>query len=330
MENTYHGNGSELGKRFPSVSFRPTPFKIATRFPISRPCFRAQHELAPGASILVSACYTCGMPKLTPHATAKLTPQERDAANAEKSPSNQSTRTLCPAQVRHGDRAGDPCSRTAGLGTSHPGFGYCSKHGGNTPAGKKGAARAMGRELILQQKERFGGDRDSVYVSNITAENALLEEMRRSVAMVRWLEERIGAWQVSGPGDDADDLEIKQADGLGLPALVEETSKGAPGATDTQAWLLLYREERKHAAQVSKMCIDAKISQRMVDLATHQALALGTVVDAVLRSLNLTDIQVALVPQVVPQVIREAMWQLDSAERAKLPKDSNHPVVSGD
>jgi hypothetical protein len=271
---------------------------------------------------LVSVCYDYRMPKLTPHLTAKLTTEERDAINATKAPTNQSVRELCPAKVRHGDRAGDGCSRTAGLGTSHPGFGYCSKHGGNTPAGKKGAARAMGRELILQQKERFGGDRTSIHVSNIQAETALLEEVRRSVAMVRWLEERIGSWQVQGEGDDADFMEVKQAKGLGLPALVEETSKGAPGATDVQAWLLLYREERKHAAQVAKMCIDANISKRLVDQVTNQAQALGTVVSAVLAALNLSQIQLELVPQVVPDVIRRATWELD-----RVPKDANRPVV---
>lgn len=272
------------------------------------------------------------MAKLTPSITAQMSKDEREAANATRAPTNQSHRELCPAKVRHGDRAGDSCSRTAGLGTSHPGFGYCSKHGGNTPAGKKGAARAMGRELILEQKERFGGDRESVYVSNITAEAALLEEVRRSVAMVRWLEEKISAWQVpdpDDPNDDPADAEVRQSPGLGLPALVEETSKGAPGATDTQAWLLLYREERKHAAQVAKMCIDANISKRMVDLATSQGNAITTVVREVLKALNLTAIQAQMVPQVVPDVIRRATWALTSTpDTAENRAEASSPFPS--
>lgn len=190
----------------------------------------------------------------------------------------------------------------------------------------------MGRELILEQKERFGGDRESVYVSNITAEAALLEEVRRSVAMVRWLEEKISAWQVpdpDDPNDDPADAEVRQSPGLGLPALVEETSKGAPGATDTQAWLLLYREERKHAAQVAKMCIDANISKRMVDLATSQGNAITTVVREVLKALNLTAIQAQMVPQVVPDVIRRATWALTSTpDTAENRAEASSPFPS--
>jgi len=261
------------------------------------------------------------MTKLTPRKTADMTQEERADANASKAPTNQSTRDICPAKVRHGDRAGEQCSRTAGLGTSHPGFGYCSKHGGNTPAGKKGAARAMGRQLIIDQKERFGGDRQNEYIMNITAETALLEEVRRSVAMVRWLEEKIGAWQIDGPDSEGGDLDGRA---LGLPALVEETSKGAPGMTDVQAWLLLYREERKHAAQVAKMCIDANISKRMVDLATTQGTVLTVVIREVLKALNLNDFQASLVPSIVPNVIQQATIAMD---RKSVSKDAFEEVV---
>jgi hypothetical protein len=251
------------------------------------------------------------MPKLTAPQIAAMSKEERDEANLSKSPSNQVVRAICPAKVRNGDRKGEKCTWTAGQGTNHLGFGYCAKHGGNTPAGKKAAARAYGRQLILDQKERFGGDRTSPYVSNITAEAALLEEVRRSVAMVRWLEEKIGDWEL----DDATN-DLSSSSELGLPRLVEETTKGAPGVTDVQAWLLLYREERKHAAQVAKMCIDANISKRMVDIAQSQGQALMNVVQAVLKALDLTEVQIERVPQVVPQVIREATWQLETRQNA--------------
>lgn len=190
----------------------------------------------------------------------------------------------------------------------------------------------MGRELILQQKERFGGDRSSHFVSNITAEAALLEEVRRSVAMVRWLEEKIGDWQtgpdaIGAPGETS--VIDPTTGGTGLPRLVEETSKGSPGMTDVQAWLLLYREERKHAAQVSKMCIDANISKRMVDIATAQGNALTVVVREVLKALNLSRIQAEMVPTVVPDVIRRATWALsavDDTEETRAEANSPYPT----
>lgn len=211
--------------------------------------------------------------------------------------------------VRNGERAGEQCSRGLGAGTGHPGVGYCSKHGGNTPAGRKAAARAYGRQLILDHKERFGGDRDDPAIRNITAESALVEELRRSVAMVRWLEGKISTWQINSSPS------LEDAGELGLPRLVEETSKGAPGMTDVQAWLVLYREERKHAAQIAKMCIDANISKRMLNIAEMQGGVLSKIVSGVLKELRLSEVQAQMVPTVVPGIIQRASAELASRYR---------------
>jgi hypothetical protein len=246
------------------------------------------------------------MVKITKHSeTAMFTPEQREEFNATRSPSNQSVAARCPAVVRHGERQGDPCSRGAGANTTHPGVGYCSKHGGNTQAGKKAAARAYGRQLVIDRKERFGGDKSAPEIQNITAEGALLEELRRSTAMVRWLEDRIAEWDLD-PAEDAPEL--------GLPPLSVETSKGAPTMTDAAAWLLLYREERKHAAMVAKMCIDANISRRLVNLAETQAGAISAIVRVVLEALQLSPDQAAMVPNVVPAAIQRA----NQAYQAKL------------
>lgn len=117
---------------------------------------------------------------------------------------------------------------------------------------------------------------------------------------------------------------------LNLPPLVEETSKGAPGATDVQAWLLLYREERKHAAVVAKMCIDANISKRLVDLAASQGQVISNIVRLVLQDLEITPRQAELVPQVVPLAIARANAAF---ERSLMSKDAadivnDLPVIS--
>jgi hypothetical protein len=255
------------------------------------------------------------MPKLKDHTShtesRDLTPDEREAINSRRPPSERLPEEdeYCPARVRNGDRAGEGCSKPRGHGTSHPGYGYCAKHGGNTPAGRKNAARQYGRELIRDWK--FGGDKDMPEVRNITAEEALLEELRRSIAMVRFLEERIGAWEMNASDDLAD------AGGLGLPRLVEETSKGAPGVTDVQAWLLLYREERKHLALVSKMCIDAKISARLVNLAETQGKVIKNIVKGVLEQLGLTDEQAGSVPTILAAVVQRAQveWHRSAVSR---------------
>lgn len=250
-------------------------------------------------------CYTGVMPRLTPTQAQQLSDQELADVNSSKAPSNQSIKARCPGKVRKGERKGEPCSNAPGAYTDHPGQGYCGRHGGNTPAGKKSAARSYGRQIILEHKERFGGDRADPFVSNITAEGALVEELRRSVAMVRWLEAKIGEWQMP-VSDDPDATDVQEGRALNLPRLVEETSKGAPGATDVQVWLLLYREERKHAAMVAKMCIDANISKRLIDVAETQGKVISRIVSLTLRELHLSEVQASLVPTVVPAVIARA------------------------
>jgi len=46
-------------------------------------------------------------------------------------------RPRCPATSK---RTGEPCKLHAGYGTSHPGFGRCKFHGGNSPTHEKAAA----------------------------------------------------------------------------------------------------------------------------------------------------------------------------------------------
>lgn len=232
---------------------------------------------------------------------AALTPDEIAAINATRPPSEK----LTPPEERCGallkpdpnrkDQTRTTCRNRAGEGTSHPGWGNCKFHGGTTRAGVKSAARDYGRDLIQRQKDKFGGDGSLLA---ITAEEALIEEVRRSVAMVRFLEEQIGLWQL------VDDPEGLPALG-GLPTLIDETSKGAATFTDQREWLMLYREERKHAAQVSALAIQAGLAERMVKIAESQGEVLASVIRAVLDALLLSPEQHALVPRVVPTIIRQ-------------------------
>lgn len=262
-------------------------------------------------------------------AYANLSDEELAALNARRSPSEQVGKTaLCGAKLskkavakrmqKNPENTHTTCQLGAGYGTSHVGIGYCKWHGGNTEAGHKFAARTYGASLIEKERmniERFGGDRNLV---NITPEEALLEEVRRAVAMVRWLEERIGAWNFEhlnsvDPDDPRLDPESDEFDPAyrpaqpslgGLPRLTDETFKGNATFTDEKEWLDLYRKEREHAIRVSKMAIDAGIAKRMVTLAEDQGRMLALAIRHVLDSLSLTQDQLAIVPQVVPGILR--------------------------
>lgn len=228
------------------------------------------------------------------------------------------------------------CQLKKGAGTDHPGFGNCARHGGNTEAGVKSAMREMGKAFIAQYKaeHKFGGNRHDPSIATLTPEQALLEEVRRSAAMVRFLEERIAGWNLTPPSEATlnelmtdvssgkrkwnprsmnvkiqeflKDLDPENPDSAShLPALTERHhATGIVSFTDAREWLYLYREERGHLARVSKMCIDAGVAQRLVTLAEDQGRIMASAIRAVLTALNLSPEQAALVPQVVPPILR--------------------------
>lgn len=228
-----------------------------------------------------------------------------------------------------------PCQSRKGSRTDHPGYGNCAKHGGNTEAGVKSAMKEMAADLITEYKQvhlRFGGDRRDASIANITPEQALLEEVRRSAAMVRFLEERIALWNLT-PVQQAtveefvnskrqhdrndpslrfrvrevlDSLDPSNEDSPAhLPNLTQTNhNTGIQSFTEAQAYLTLYREERGHLVRTAKMCIDAGVATRLVAIAEDQGRILSSAIRAVLSCLNLTQDQTALIPQIVPPILR--------------------------
>lgn len=228
--------------------------------------------------------------------------------------------------------SGGSCLSRKGSRTDHPGYGNCVLHGGNTEAGVKSAMREMGRDLATRYKaehSRFGGNRHDPSIATLTPEQALLEEVRRSAAFVRFLEERIAHWNLTSVQEDFvekfalarpqqarpmkrhieemfENLDNLDPDSPNyLPPLVETHAKtGLTSTTDAKEWLVLYREERGHLARVAKMCIDAGVAQRLVSIAEDQGRILASAIRAVLTALNLTPEQASLVPRIVPPVLR--------------------------
>lgn len=247
-------------------------------------------------------------------------PEQLARVNAERAPRDRKEApNLCGAHlssrsIQAAIEAGKPkespyCLQNAGFGTDHPGFGYCKFHGGNTPAGKKAGAKAIGRSIIEQYRREaaFGDRRDPL--NDITPEEALLEEVRRSVALVRWMEERIQAWEIEDISVLTDPEKGQYHEAMqfrtGLPTLMTESVKGTPYATDVHSWLILYREERAHMVRVSKLAIDAGIAHRMVSIAEQQGQMLAVAIRATLAALALTPEQMQLVPKVVPTILRQ-------------------------
>lgn len=170
-----------------------------------------------------------------------------------------------------------------------------------------------------------------------------MEEIRRSVAMVRFIEGRIGQWEAPDPEivDHPDYPSLPSSPNLhsaassdpdlgGLPRLQDETLKGTPTITEQHAWLVVYREERQHMVKTAKMTIDAGLSTRMVRIAEQQGEMLSTAIRHILDALSLTQQQQSLVPEIVPQVLRAVaqnqpptldLPQLAASSRATRSKD---------
>lgn len=258
---------------------------------------------------------------------------DMEAADALAPPSERklTPEQMCGALTQAGAKY-PTCHSQKGSRTDHPGYGNCAKHGGNTEAGVKSAMREMGRDLALTYKKdfmRFGGDRNDPSIRTLTPEQALLEEVRRSAALVRFLEERIAQWNLTTVQSSTIEAFAiaKRADVPSMRRHVEEVlhnlnsddpdspnylppltdrdpKTGFTSFTDAREWLYLYREERSHLARVAKMAIDAGVANRLVSLAEDQGRILASAIRAVLKALDLNPEQASRVPYVVPPILR--------------------------
>lgn len=184
------------------------------------------------------------------------------------------------------NRKGAPCGNSAGYKTDHPGSGNCHFHGGSSPNGRKHAVEQAARQAVIT----FGLPRD------ISAVDALMEEVRYTAGHVAWLREQVQA------------LEAGQL----VWGMTEQVDKSATefAGTDTtygakaSIWLELYYRERKHLVDVTKAAITAGIEERKVRLAEQQGALVAQVIRSILADLELSPGQQARVPEVVPRHLR--------------------------
>lgn len=164
---------------------------------------------------------------------------------------------------------GNSCTRAAGAGTDHPGYGWCSSHGGRSEDGVRAATHERAREL----GEFYG------LPKNVHPGDVLLIETRRTAGHVDFLRELIG--QLEG-------------------------QEAATGPSDVlKEWLGIYHFERTHLTKTAKMALDAGVQERMVSLAEAQGAMVADAIERILTQLQLTDDQRKLVPLIVPTVLRQ-------------------------
>jgi hypothetical protein len=178
--------------------------------------------------------------------------------------------------------------RNRGRGTCH-GSAVADADECRMHLGRKAAdviAEAEARKAVVT----YGLPRD------ISPTDALLEEVRYTAGHVAWLREKVA--------------ELEAADLVwGVTEESDQQATEFPGTNVTRAakpnvWLQLYQSERKHLVDVTKAAISAGIEERRVKLAEAQGAVLVGVIRAILADLDLSAVQQARVPEVVPRHLR--------------------------
>lgn len=187
----------------------------------------------------------------------------------------------CGAKNRTGNADGR-CTLTKGWGTDHTGTGHCKFHGGLSPNGKKAARTEQARRDV----ELFGAKR------TIAPAEALLE-------LVHWTAGEVDYWRSRVRDLDKDDLTwgvTKEKHGGDDYGTTEE-------AKPNIAYVMLVDASNrleKYASSALKAGADAA----MVQIARGQGALLAGVIQRILARLDLTELQLQLVPVVVPEELR--------------------------
>lgn len=170
--------------------------------------------------------------------------------------------TLCFGVVRSGLRRGELCTSYAGSGTSHPGVGYCSRHGGSTPEGIREAAWVVAHGFAT--------------ALDVTPWEGLLWAVRIAAGRVAFCEQKLGtAW-------DDRQLEPPQ-DGLGQVGSIAE------GGQNLNYWVKQAELWHTKLAQVSKLAIDAGVAERLVRQLELEAQLMLRATKLTLDELGLSD-----------------------------------------
>ena len=153
-------------------------------------------------------------------------------------------------------------------------------------------AEAKAMESARKAVVTFGLPRD------ISAIDALMEEVRWTAGHVAWLREQVQALEA-------------EALTWGIREQSEKNATEFAGTDTTYAampniWLELYYRERKHLVEVTKAAIAAGIEERRVRLEEAKGQLVAEIIRRITGRLGLSAEQSAILPQIASEELRRA------------------------
>lgn len=177
------------------------------------------------------------------------------------------------------------CKKPAGARTEHPGYGYCSVHGGQLPQNIRKAVEMEIRDKATRAVQLLGVPVET------SPEEALLKELMRASGLVEWLEAEIRRLPVDEDGNIVMDVEVLVdphdprkgfvTQQQTVPAVIALSLDAKLGGV-----MKTYLAERQHLSRVSKMAIDARLAERQTFLSEQRTALLFTALSAVLKDLG--------------------------------------------
>lgn len=172
----------------------------------------------------------------------------------------------------HARTTGKPCRRGAGAGTSHPGTGLCSNHGGSSPGGAKQAERIAAEQAVAA----FGLQLDGTPPGRI-----LLREIARSSGMVGHLAVMVSELKPDDLSWGAASRRITpSAQPGGTPqVVVEQRGRAHP-------LVVMLRDERTTLRQLIEAAHRAGIEERQLALAERDGAQIAAMFEGLVAELR--------------------------------------------
>jgi hypothetical protein len=155
---------------------------------------------------------------------------------------------------------------------------------------QRGVTKAASRKRAVEEiraTARFG---NFPIPADMSPVDILVDELKRSAGFAFWIESKMAEWD-----DELVDLQVENIDDKGSMQI----------ATNNRAlWMDVWQKERAHLARVAKLCIDAGVDERRVQLAEQQSQMMFMLINEAFDMLRLSEEQKKQVPMIMPALIR--------------------------